>query len=78
MRYPESTVEKYFKKHGNLAKKVYYSAKPVYFGDEKIPRSVLVRAYSEDEEVNLYVEVFNVAPGYTIDYNNATFTEVKN
>lgn len=51
---------------------VYYAAKPVYQGDELVPRSVFVDVLTSDGAINEHIEVFNVAGDvsgrYEVDY----------
>lgn len=53
---------------------VYYSATPVYEGDELLPRSVVVDVRSSDGSLDLEVEVYNAALGYDIDYATGEFS----
>ena len=55
---------------------VYYSATPVYEGDELLPRSVIVDVRSSDGSVDQEVEVFNAALGFEIDYATGEFFEL--
>ena len=55
---------------------LYYSATPVYEGDELVPRSVIVDVRSSDGEIDLEVEVFNAALGFDIDYVTGEFVEL--
>lgn len=52
---------------------VWYSATPLYNGDELIPRSVYVQALSSDGGLDMQGEVFNCAKGYSIDYSTGVF-----
>ena len=52
---------------------VFYSATPVYEGDELLARSVFVDVRSSDGELDLRVEVFNTAYGFDIDYATGEF-----
>ncbi len=52
---------------------VFYSAAPVYEGDELLARSVIVDVRSSDGELDLRVEVFNTAYGFDIDYATGEF-----
>ena len=54
---------------------VWYSVEPIYEGDELIPRSVIVKAKSCSGELDVVAEVYNVCPGYTIDYMTGEVTE---
>lgn len=51
---------------------VYYSATPVYEGDELLPRSVIVDVRSSDGDLDL--EVYNAVAGYDIDYATGRFS----
>ena len=53
---------------------VYYSATPVYEGDELLPRSVIVDVRSSDGELDLEVEVYNAVAGYDVDYATGRFS----
>lgn len=53
---------------------VYYSATPVYEGDELLARSVIVDVRSSDGSIDLEVEVFNAALGFDIDYATGEFS----
>lgn len=55
---------------------LYYSATPVYEGDELVPRSVIVDVRSSDGEIDQEVEVFNAAFGFEIDYATGEFVEL--
>lgn len=56
---------------------LYYSATPVYRGTELVPRSVFVDMRSSDGTLDLEVEVYNAALGYTIDYATGSFAPSK-
>lgn len=66
MRYSEKIAEKYLTDHQDQV--MYYSAEPIYHGDELVARSVIVRMKSSDGSIDEAVEVFNAANGWTIDY----------
>lgn len=55
---------------------LYYSATPVYEGDELVPRSVIVDVRSSDGSIDQEIEVFNAALGFEIDYATGEFWEV--
>lgn len=59
----------------NADGKVYYEATPVYVGNEIVPRSVYVDVKSNDESIDEEVEVFNVAPGWTVDYKTGSYMQ---
>lgn len=68
---PESMARSYFKKNPDGA--LYYLVTPLYVGDELVPRSVIVNMQSADGHLSRKLEVFNVAPGFTIDYKTGSF-----
>ena len=53
---------------------VFYSAMPVYEGDDLLARSVIVDVRSSDGSIDLEVEVFNTAYGFDIDYATGEFS----
>ena len=53
---------------------VFYSAQPVYEGDELVCRSVIVDIRSSDGSLDVEVEVHNCAKGYVIDYATGEFS----
>ena len=55
---------------------VYYSATPVYEGDELVCRSVIVDVRSSDGSIDQEIEVFNAVGGFEIDYETGRFWEV--
>ena len=55
---------------------VYYSATPVYEGDELVCRSVIVDVRSSDGSIDQEIEVFNAVGGFGIDYETGRFWEV--
>lgn len=75
MRYPESTVENYFKTNGSSAGIVWYEAIPNYSGNEIVPRSVTVNFKSSDGKLDESVLVSNSVKGFTLDYNTGDFTK---
>ena len=56
---------------------VYYSATPVYEGDEPICRSVLVDMRSSDGSLDVRIEVYNTAQGIAIDYATGESKQAK-
>ena len=68
---PESMARSYFNKNPDGA--LYYLVTPLYVGDELVPRSVIVNMQSADGHLSRKLEVFNVAPGFTIDYKTGNF-----
>lgn len=75
MRYPESTVENYFKTNGVSSGIVWYEAIPNYSGNEVVPRSVTVNFKSSDGKLDESVLVSNSVKGFTLDYNTGDFTK---
>ena len=71
MAYAEEKARDYMKKHpkGTL----YYSATPVYVGDELVPRSVYVDMKSDDGKIDEHVEVYNTALGYYVNYADGSW-----
>lgn len=73
MAYCEGIVRDYLEGHPDVT--VYYSATPVYDGDDLVCRSVFVDIRSSDGGIDEEVEVFNVMPGCTIDYSTGVLTQ---
>lgn len=73
MAYCEGLVRDYLESHPDVT--VYYSATPVYDGDDLVCRSVFVDIKSSDGGIDEEVEVFNVMPGCTIDYSTGVLTQ---
>lgn len=71
MAYCENVARGYLAWHheGTL----WYSATPVYEGDDLVCRSVIVDMKSSDGKVDVEVEVYNAANGYSIDYATGEF-----
>ena len=74
MRATEAPAEEYLKTHENGY--VYYSATPIYKGDELMARAVYVQVQSDDKSLNEAVLVFNAAYGYEFNYADGTYTHV--
>lgn len=72
MSYCENLVMDYLKAHPNVT--VYYSATPVYDGNDLVCRSVFVDIKSSDGGLDQEVEVFNAESGCTIDYTTGKLT----
>lgn len=53
----------------NQSRRLWYSAEPIYIGDELIPRSVVVKMLSDDGTLQGVWIVYNCAKGYIIDYH---------
>lgn len=73
MAYCENLVCEYLESHPNVT--VYYSATPVYDGNDLVCRSVFVDMKSSDGGINQEVEVFNAESGCTIDYATGELTQ---
>ena len=73
MAYVEQLTVDYLTTHRE--EHVYYSAEPIYSGSELVPRYVIVNVKSSDSLLNKQIITFNNQYGYTIDYNNGTFTK---
>ena len=73
MAYAETKARNYLNAHHNGS--LYYCAIPVYVGNELLPRSVYVEMKSDDGSIDESVEVFNAVNGYTINYNDGTFSK---
>lgn len=73
MAYMESILREFFKNKTDVT--VYYQVKPLYNGNELLPRSVEVNVKASDGSIDQKIIVYNTANGYNIDYNNATVTK---
>ena len=73
MYYIEELAVKYLTE--NRKEYLYYSAEPIYNGDELIPRYVIVNVKSSDGKFDKQIITFNNQKGYTINYNDGTFTK---
>ena len=79
MAYIETKVRNFVKDPKNKDCGVYYAVTPNYYDDnELLPKTVTVNARSCNNQINEKVAVYNVAPGYDIDYTNGNFTKVEN
>lgn len=56
---------------------VYFSAVPVYVGNELVCRSVMVDILSSDGTLDMRIEVYNAARGIEIDYRTGAFRQVE-
>ncbi|MBM7699772.1 DNA/RNA non-specific endonuclease [Kurthia huakuii] len=75
MSYLETKVRKAIYANHNV--EVFYQATPIYKANEIIPRGVLVRAYSINDDgktLNETAYTINTQSGVTVDYTNGTFT----
>lgn len=73
MQYIEKKTIDFIK--ANKSQKVYYKAVPIYSGEELVPRTVEVYAYSEDGRLNEKVITFNELPGFKIDYSDGSIVQ---
>ena len=73
MAYMESILRDFFKNKTDVT--VYYQVKPLYNGNELLPRSVEVNVKASDGSIDQKIIVYNTANGYNIDYNKATVTK---
>lgn len=73
MQYIEKKVIDYIRERPD--QKVYYKAEPIYEGDELVPRTVEVTAYSTNGELDEHVITYNVLPEYEINYNDSSITK---
>lgn len=73
MAYFERMAVDYMYAHPTCS--IWYSAEPLYEGDETIPRSVYIKVKSCDGGLDVQGEVYNTAAGYTIDYRTGVAVE---
>lgn len=71
MRYSEIKAQEWLE--ANHDGTLYYGAKPVYEGNELVPRTVIVSMLSSDGTIDEKVIVFNSANGFEINYADGTF-----
>lgn len=67
MAYAETIARDWLDAHEDGT--LYYSALPMYEGDEVIPRAVIVDMKSSDGSIDAEIVVHNAAKGYRIDYS---------
>lgn len=75
MRYSEIKAQEWLE--ANHDGTLYYGAKPVYEGNELVPRTVIVSMLSSDGTIDEKVIVFNSANGFEINYADGTFKAIK-
>lgn len=75
MRYSEIKAQEWLE--ANHDGTLYYGAKPVYEGNELVPRYVEVSMKSSDGTIDEKVIVFNSANGFEINYADGTFKAIK-
>lgn len=71
MAYPEGLARAWLDKNPDGT--VWYSSTPTYKGTEVVPRSVIVDLVSSDGTLDLELEVYNTAQGYSIDYADGSY-----
>lgn len=71
MAYVETRTRKWL--YANRGSLVKYTAVPVYRGNERLARSVLVEARSTDGRFRICIEVYNAANGWSIDYSDGAY-----
>lgn len=72
MAYTENLARKFIAWHHECT--LWYSATPVYEGNELVPRSVIVDMKSSDGSIDLEIEVYNAVNGYAINYATGEFS----
>lgn len=75
MYYVEELTVDYLRTH--RSQYVYYSAKPIYIGNELMARYVVVDVQSSDKVLDSQFIIFNNQNGYTIDYTTGHYTKNK-
>lgn len=73
MAYTETIARDWLDSHSDGA--LYYSALPLYEGNESIPRAVVVDMKSSDGSIDIEVVVYNAAKGYAIDYSSGSISK---
>lgn len=74
MQFAEETARDYLANHKDGT--LYYFVTPIYLDGENIPRSVFIDMRSNDDSIDMHIEVFNAMPGYDIDYINGTWSKI--
>lgn len=72
MAYPETLARDWLDQ--NPDGRLWYAAVPLYYGDELIPRAVIVDIKTDDSSIDEKILVFNNANGFTIDYTTGETT----
>ena len=71
MSYYENLVKKYI---NDTRHQVLYQVTPIFHGIDLVPRGIRIQAKSvEDDQLSFDIFVFNVQPGYKINYLNGNF-----
>lgn len=77
MGYLETKTRNFLKKPENKNCGVYYSAVPIYRSDDElVPVAVTVDAKSCDEKIDERVIVYNIAPGFDINYKDGSYKKM--
>ena len=71
MAYTETESRDLFKSNHDAT--ILYYVKPIYQGNELVPRGTTIDIKSSDGSIDQHVVVWNYANGYTIDYNTGTW-----
>lgn len=74
MQFAEETARDYLANHKDGT--LYYFVTPVYLNGENIPRSVFIDMRSDDDSIDMHIEVFNAMPGYEINYVDGTWSKI--
>lgn len=73
MSYYENLVKKYI---NDTRHQVLYQVTPIFHGIDLVPRGVRIQAKSvEDDQLSFDIFIFNVQPGYKINYLNGNFAK---
>jgi len=73
MRAAEELAENYWKAHPNTKETIKYVTRPIYKGDETIPRGSIVDEKSSDGVIDKEIVVINSAEGFRINYYTGAF-----
>lgn len=71
MAWTESRAREWLSR--NKSGTLTYEARPVYVGDEMVPRAVIVDMRSSDGALDVRTIVYNAAPGFAIDYADGSW-----
>lgn len=71
MAFTETLAREWLKAHQTGY--IFYKVTPLYSDTELLARSVIVDIQSSDKAIDMEVEVFNAARGYSIDYKTGEF-----
>lgn len=76
MAYAEDKARRFLAQ--NQSETIIYQVQPVYYGDEKIPRTVIIDMLSSDGKIDEQLLIYNAQKGFDIDYETGTFTATAN